>query len=196
MQPVRVFLAGATGVLGVRLLPLLVGAGHDVAGMTRTRDKAASVRELGGEPIVCDVYDLDALSRAIAGFRPDLVLHQLTALPDDPAEIDDHAAANARIRREGTRKLVTAASAAGVGGLVAQSVAWEIGGDGGEAVREHERTVLDAGGVVVRYGRLYGPGTYFETEPPPPPRVHVDEAARRTLPALDAPTGILVIAEA
>jgi len=78
---------------------------------------------------------------------------------------------------------------------MAQSVAWALGGDAGAAVREHESAVLDAGGVVLRYGQFYGPGTYFEDEEPTPPRIHVDEAARRTLPALDAPAGLILITE-
>ncbi len=106
------------------------------------------------------------------------------------------AAANARIRREGTRNLLAAAHDARVPRFIAQSVAWPIPGDGGPAIREHERAVLDAGGLILRYGRLYGPGTYYESELPEPPRVHVDEAARRTVPALTAPGGVLVIAEA
>ncbi len=98
------------------------------------------------------------------------------------------------MRREGTRNLVAAASAAGAR-VVAQSVAWQVPGDGGAAVEEHERAVLDAEGVVIRYGQLYGPGTFFESELPPVPRVHVDAAARRTLPMLDAPSGVVVVTE-
>ncbi len=191
----RIFLAGASGAIGVRLVPLLIAAGHEVAGMTRTPGKAAGLRALGAEPIVCDVFDLDALSEVVATFGPDAVLHELTDLPDDPAEIPERGAANNRMRRQGTRNLLAAAKAAGAPRFVAQSVAWQIPGDGGAAVEEHEQTVLDAGGVVIRYGRFYGPGTYHESELPPAPRVHVDEAARRTLPALTAPGGILVVAE-
>lgn len=85
----RVFLAGASGVIGLRLVPLLVAAGHDVAGMTRTQAKAERLRGLGAEPVVCDVFDLDALSQAVSGFGPDAVVHQLTDLPDDPARIPE-----------------------------------------------------------------------------------------------------------
>jgi nucleoside-diphosphate-sugar epimerase len=189
----RVFVAGASGVIGVRLVPLLVADGHEVAGLTRSPGKAEHLRALGAEPVVCDVFDLDALSRAVASFEPDVVLHQLTDLPDDVARVPEMMAANARIRREGTRNLL--AAAVGLERFVAQSVAWEIPGDGGIAVEEHERAVLDAGGVVVRYGRFYGPGTYHEVELPRPPRVHVDDAARRTLPLLSAPSGIVVVAD-
>ncbi len=189
----RVFVAGASGVIGVRLVPLLVADGHEVAGLTRSPGKAEHLRALGAEPVVCDVFDLDALSRAVASFEPDVVLHQLTDLPDDVARVPEMMAANARIRREGTRNLL--AAAVGLERFVAQSVAWEIPGDGGIAVEEHERAVLDAGGAVVRYGRFYGPGTYHEVELPRPPRVHVDDAARRTLPLLSAPSGIVVVAD-
>jgi nucleoside-diphosphate-sugar epimerase len=191
----RIFLAGATGVIGVRLVPLLVDAGHVVTGMTRSQDKADGLRSIGADPVVCDVYDADALREAVVAFAPDAVVHQLTDLPDDVASIPRFEAANARIRREGTRNLLAAARACGASRIVAQSVAWELGGDAGAAVREHERAVLDAGGVVLRYGQLYGPGTYFEDEEPSPPRVHVDEAARRTVPALDAPPGLILITE-
>lgn len=191
----RIFVAGATGVIGVRLVPLLVDAGHVVAGMTRSQDKADGLSSIGADPVVCDVYDTDALREAVVAFAPDAVVHQLTDLPDDVASIPMFEAANARIRREGTLNLLAAARACGASRVVAQSVAWELGGDAGAAVREHERAVLAAGGVVLRYGQLYGPGTYFEDEEPPPPRIHVDEAARRTVPALDAPPGLMLVTE-
>jgi len=192
---VRVFLAGASGVMGLRLVPLLVAAGHDVAAMTRTQAKVERLRGLGAEPVVCDVFDLDAVSQAVSGFGPDVVVHQLTDLPDDPARIPELAGANARMRRQGTHNLLVAANAAGAARFVAQSVAWPIPGDGGAAVKEHEHAVLDAGGVVIRYGQLYGPGTYYEAELPSPPRVQVDDAARRTLPALDHPSGVLIVTD-
>ena len=188
----RVFLAGATGVIGVRLVPLLVGAGHDVAGLTRTMGKTELLRDMGAKPVVGDVFDATWLAEAVAGFAPDVVLHELTDLPDDPAEISARGAANSRIRREGTRNLLAAAGAAGV---VAQSVAWQLPGDAGEAVREHEAAVLGAGGVVVRYGQFYGPGTYFPSTLPAGPRIHVDDAARRTIPLLSARSGVVELVE-
>lgn len=191
----RVFVAGASGVIGVRLVPLLVAAGHDVAAMTRSPEKADGLRALGADPIVCDVYDADTLRDAVVGFGSEAVVHQLTDLPDERERIAEFGAANARIRREGTRNLLAAARAAGASRFVAESVAWELNGDAGTAVEELERAVLDFGGVVLRYGQLYGPGTYFEAERPPRPRIHADEAARRTLPALDAPSGVIVVTE-
>ena len=191
----RVFLAGATGVLGIRLVPLLVADGHAVAGMTRSAQKSETLRGLGAEPVICDVYDLDALIAAVGAFAPELVLHELTDLPDDAAALAERRDDNARMRREGTRNLLAAATAAGARRLLAQSIAWETTGDGAAAKDELERTVLDFGGVVIRYGQLYGPGTYYERELPPHPRVHVDEAARRTIEALGLESTIVTIAD-
>jgi nucleoside-diphosphate-sugar epimerase len=193
---VRIFLAGASGVIGTRILPLLVADGHQVAGTTRSPEKARGLRELGAEPVVVDVFDGDALRGAVVAFQPDVVMHQLTDLPDDWSRFREHAAAHNRTRREGTRNLLAAARAAGsVRHLLAQSVAWPLDGAGGAAVEELERGVLAWGGVVLRYGKFYGPGTYYEHEPPSPPRIHVDEAARRTVTALDAPSGVLELVE-
>jgi nucleoside-diphosphate-sugar epimerase len=192
---VRIFLAGATGVIGIRLVPLLVAGGHEVAGMTRSPGKIERLRDLGAKPVVCDVFDADALQEAVVAAGPEAVINQLTDLPDDPARIQELRAANAQMQRVGTRNLLGAARAAGATRFLAQSVAWPLPGESGAAGEEHERAVLDAGGVVVRYGRFYGPGTYYETDAPPPPRVHVDEAARRTVPLLDAPSGIVVVTQ-
>lgn len=190
----RVFIAGASGVIGTRLVPLLVEAGHQVVGMTRSPHKAPLLRDLGAEPVVCDVYDAAAVHDVLARVRPDVVLDELTDLPDDAARIRELGPANSRIRREGTRNLLAGAEAAAVGRFVSQSVAWQLPGDAGAAAEEHERAVLDAGGVVVRYGQFYGPGTYYESKPPPP-RIHIDEAARRTLPALDAAPGAVIVVQ-
>jgi nucleoside-diphosphate-sugar epimerase len=191
----RIFLAGASGVIGVRLVPLLVADGHVVAGMTRTPEKADALRSLGADPVVCDVYDADALTDAVAAFRADALVDMLTDLPDEEDSIPRFEAANARMRRDGTRNLLAAARACGTPRFVAQSLAWELEGDAGDAVREHEFAVLEAGGVVLRYGQFYGSGTYFEDAEPPPPRIHVDEAARRTVPALDASPGVILVTE-
>lgn len=190
----RVFLAGATGVIGIRLLPLLAGAGHQVAGMTRSHDTTTQIVARGAAPVVCDVFDAAALLDAVSAFTPDLVMHQLTDLPDERDEISGYAGRNNRIRTEGTRNLLAAAAAGGAGRFLAQSIAWVPSGSG-DAVAEHERLVLDAGGVVVRYGQLYGPDTYYPDDLPPPPRIHVDDAPRRTMGLLDAPSGIVVLCE-
>lgn len=191
----RIFLAGATGVIGVRLVPLLVDAGHDVAGMTRSPGKAGLLKELGAEPVVCDVFEAERLREAVTAFRPSVVMHQLTDLPDDPARIGETAAVNARVRREGTSNLLAAARAAGAPEFIAQSVAWQLSGEGGASIADHESLVLARGGVVLRYGRFYGPGTYYERNLPEHPRVHVDDAARRTVAALGSEPGIVTIAD-
>jgi nucleoside-diphosphate-sugar epimerase len=184
--------AGASGVIGVRLVPLLLAAGHDVPGMTRTPGKLARLQDLGAKPVLCDVYDAVALREAVVSFRPEAVVNELTDLPDQAAAVNE---ANARIRREGMRNLLAAAEAAQASRFLAQSIAWQATGDAGAAVVELERLTLAADGVVLRYGRLFGPGTYYEGEKPEPPRIHVDEAARRTVPALDAPSGIVELTE-
>jgi nucleoside-diphosphate-sugar epimerase len=190
----RIFLAGASGVIGRALVPLLVADGHEVAGTTRGEARAELVRGLGAEPVVVDVYDAEALRDAVVAFAPDLVIHQLTDLPDDAAEVPERAAGNARIRDEGTANLIAAARAAGAERFLAQSIAW-IPAGGGESRRRHEAQVLAFGGVVLRYGQLYGPGTYYEGKPPEPPRIGVEEAARRTLDLLAAPSAIIEIVE-
>ena len=79
--------------------------------------------------------------------------------------------------------------------FLAQSIAWEPQGGSAAGISEHESAVLEIGGVVVKYGQFYGPGTYYEGDLPSAPRVHVDDAAARTVPLLEAPTGVVVIAD-
>src|SRR3954454_5421191 len=133
----RVFLAGATGVIGVRLVPLLLGAGHTVAGLTRSRTDV--VATLGAEHVVCSAFDADGLERAVRAFAPDVVLHELTDLPDAEDGLEPAREANLRTRTEGTRNLL---AAAGNAKTVAQSTAFPA------LVEEHERLVLEAGGVI------------------------------------------------
>ncbi len=190
----RIFVAGATGVIGRRLVPLLVANRHDVAAMTRSESKLEELELMGVTPILCDVFDRDKVVRVVTDYEPDIVIHQLTELPDNRMQIPEYSSANNRIRREGTKNLVDAAQACDAR-VIAQSVAWILPGDGGAAVEFLERTVLAASGVVLRYGQFYGPGTYFESEPPPRPRVHVNDAASGTLGSLSAPSSILDIVE-
>jgi uncharacterized protein YbjT (DUF2867 family) len=192
---VRIFLAGASGVIGRHLLPLLIGAGHEVAGLTRSAGNADALAAAGATPVVADVYDAAALSATVVAYRPELVMHQLTDLPDRAEDLDEeHRARNARIRVEGTDNLLAAARAAGATRVVAQSIAWTPPG-GAPSVEHLESAVLAFGGVVVRYGQLYGPGTFYPDGLPDPPRIAVDEAARRTLPALTMPSGVLTIVD-
>jgi uncharacterized protein YbjT (DUF2867 family) len=190
----RVFLAGATGVIGIRLVPLLVEAGHVVAGMTRSPEKLDQVVAVGAEPVLCDVFDAETLIASVTSFRPDLLMHQLTDLPGHEDELPAYASRNDRMRIEGTRNLVAAAKAAGTPRFLAQSIAWRPSGRG-EAVDSLEEQVLGIGGVAVRYGRLYGPGTFYEGAPPPHPRLHVDAAASGTMTLLEAPSGVVTLAE-
>ncbi|MGO8919519.1 MAG: NAD-dependent epimerase/dehydratase family protein [Stellaceae bacterium] len=214
-------LAGATGAIGKRLAPLLLGAGYEVAGTTRSAAKAAALAAAGVSAIIVDVFDAAALARGLAGFRPEIVMHQLTDLPPglDPARMAGAAARNARIRDEGTRHLVAAARDCGARRLIAQSIAWayapgpqphgeddplDLAADGMRGVTVAgvaalERLALASPpleGVVLRYGRLYGPGTGFDRPGGAAP-LHVDAAAEAALLAIDrARPGIFNIAEA
>jgi nucleoside-diphosphate-sugar epimerase len=216
---VRVFLAGATGVVGQRLAVLLRDAKHEVVGTTRTPAKDRMLRALGITPMVVDVFDADALAQAVTTARPDIVIHQLTDLPSAPGTPGYPAAqeANRRLRIEGTRNLVRAAKMAGVRRLIAQSIAFVYAPGQGthsehdpldvavEGVRQLtvqgivalEREVLKTpgiDGVVLRYGYLYGPGTWYDV-PPKPPSVHVDAAAHAALLAMNEGAGVYNIVE-
>jgi nucleoside-diphosphate-sugar epimerase len=166
--------------------------------MTRSAPKAARLAALGAEPIVCDVFDRPALTRAVRTFAPDLVLHELTDLPDVLSDIPQQGSLlNARIRTEGTRNLIDAILNPAETRIVAQSVAWTLSpGPEADAVIYLEDAVLAARGVVLRYGMFYGPGTYFDGDLPPAPRVQIDTAATKTVDALSAPTGIVTIVDA
>jgi nucleoside-diphosphate-sugar epimerase len=165
----RVLVAGASGVIGRPLVPLLLERGHLVAGLTRSSGDV--VRGLGAEPIVCDVYDRERLEPLVRGFAPDVVVHLLTDLPDERDRLAEFAEANSRIRREGTRNLLAAAPGAR---FIAESVAFELPGGAGAAVAELERLVPEA----IRLDFLCGPGTYDPDCTGEGPRIHVDDAAR------------------
>lgn len=215
----RIFLAGATGVIGQRLAVLLREAGHEVAGTTRSDARASTLRALGVTPVVVDVFDADALTRAVAAAQPDIVIHQLTDLSSGPGTPGYPAAqeANRRLRIEGTRNLMQAAKLAGVRRVVAQGIAFVYAP--GEGVRSEgdlldlaaegtrqltvegivalEREVLETlgiDGVVLRYGYLYGPGTWYDT-PPKPPSIHVDAAAHAAWLAIGKGEGVYNVAE-
>ena len=215
----RIFLAGAAGAIGKRLVPLLLDAGHHVVGTTRSTTKADALRAAGVEPVVVDAFNAPALSRAVCAARPDIVIHQLTDLPHglDPARMAEGTRRNARMRREGTRNLVAASLAAGVPRLVAQSIAWmyapgaephgeddplDLQAAGTRAVTADGVATLErltiasapVDGVVLRYGHLYGPGTGADAAEVP--SVHVDAAAAAALLAIKrARRGIYNIAE-
>jgi nucleoside-diphosphate-sugar epimerase len=216
----RIFLAGAAGVIGRRLTPLLVLMGHQVTGTTRSPEKAGQIEASCGQPVVVDVFDADALTAAMIAARPEVVIHQLTDLPSAPGTLgyEDGQRLNARLRIEGTRNLMAAARTAGVKRVVAQSIAF-VYAPGQKPYHESDPLYTNAEGVraiavpavvaleqavlgtpgiaglVLRYGLFYGPGTWYE-KPERPPSIHVDAAAHAALLAVErgAP-GIYNIAE-
>ncbi|GGC45800.1 NAD-dependent epimerase/dehydratase family protein [Chelatococcus reniformis] len=205
----RIFLAGASGVIGRSLARQLRDAGHLVVGATRTTQGREALQALGIEAVMVDVFDAPTLTRAVSDVAPEVVIHQLTSLAGgiDPASATETIARNARIRRVGTANLVAAARVAGARRLIAQSIAWayapkpppyresdpldtEAGGLRALSVREGviplEDAVLgqrDMDGIVLRYGQLYGPGAWTETPKGSSP-VHVDAAAHAALLAI------------
>lgn len=181
----RVFVAGATGVLGRPLVRALVAAGHFVAGSTRHALRVPLIEADGGRGFVCDALDRTAVHETLAATSPDVVIHQLTALPTGARKVRASFKATNRLRTEGTRNLVDAAIAAGARRVIAESVAFLYEPAGPRVVDEDapvwrdapgaygaalaalqtlERTVLGADGiegVVLRYGYLYGPATWW-----------------------------------
>ena len=215
----KIFLAGATGAIGRRLVPMLVSAGYVVTGTTRSTTKAEELRAAGVEPVVVDVFDASALSGVVLHAKPDIVLDQLTDLPPslNPSQMTEGTQRNARMRSQGTQNLVAAALGAGVHRLIAQSIAWMYA-PGKEPHTEDDPLDVDArgtraitvagvatlerlttssppiDGVVLRYGHLYGPGTGAATAEAP--ALHVDAAASATLLAIERTRrGIYNIAE-
>jgi len=202
----RVFLAGAGGAIGRRLTPLLVTSGHRVVGTTRSAGKADALRALGAEPVVVDVFDADALKRAVVAAKPDAVIHQLTDLPFAPGtpQYAEGLKRNARVRIEGTPNLVAAARAAGVRRMIAQSIAFIYPpGPGARvetdpmapaegamaatipAVKALEDAVLAMPeGIVLRYAYFYGPGTWAPDAPTRRPGIYIDAAAQAAANAL------------
>ena len=118
----RIFLAGAAGAIGRRLVPLLVATGHEVTGTTRSQEKAAALKTQGATPAIVDVFDASALQQAVADAHPEIVIHQLTDL--SAKNMDEARERNARIRIEATPNLMQAAKAAGARRVVAQSIAF------------------------------------------------------------------------
>ena len=186
----RIFVAGATGAVGRPLVPRLVAAGHEVTGMTRSPRGAEAIRSAGARAVIVDAFDREALEEMVAQATPDVLIHELTSLPDrfDPRKKDVYEATN-RVRTEGTRNLLDAAEAAGTGRVVCQSIAFAYRPEGQprvldesaplftdgpppfgpatKAVEVMERMVLEADGmdgVVLRYGWFYGPGTYYAAD--------------------------------
>jgi 2-alkyl-3-oxoalkanoate reductase len=222
----KVFVAGASGAIGRPLLPRLLAAGHEVTGMTRRPERAEEIRAAGVEAVVCDAFDADGLREAVKAAAPEVVVHLLTSLPQKFKPRSDLSPTN-KVRIEGTRNLLAAAREAGARRLVAESVAFFYApegdwvkdetaplyarppgafGDAAIALSDLERQVQGTEGIdglVLRYGWLYGPGTYYahggslaeDTRKRRSPIVgagtgvfsfiHVDDAAAATVAAVE-----------
>ena len=206
----RVFLAGASGAIGRPLVPKLVAAAHEVTGTTRSDERAEAIRAAGAHAVVVDVFDPERLRDAVAEARPEVVIHELTALPDrlDFRKQGIYEPTN-RVRMEGTRNLLEAARAAGARRFVCQSIAFAYRPDGARvkteedalmdsapgpfgggvrALHEMERLVLgaqDLEGVVLRYGFFYGPGTYYADD-----GTTTADVRRRRMPIVGKGTGV------
>jgi len=203
-----IFLAGASGAVGRRLVPLLLNTGHVVTGTTRSPTTAEALRQSGVNPVVLDIFDAAAVTAAMRAARPEIVIDQLTDFPKDfnAAAMQASFPRNVRLYREGTRNLIEGARAAGAQRLIAQSYAFAYS-PGGEphleedalnladpirgpviaGVAEMERLLLaatDIGALILRYGLLYGSGTWSDTAPDKP-ALHIDAAAHAALLATE-----------
>jgi nucleoside-diphosphate-sugar epimerase len=210
----NVFVAGATGALGRQLVPMLVANGHDVVGMTRTESKRDQLRRVGAGAVVADALDADAVKRAVGEAEPDVIVHELTAIPPtiDMRHFDREFALTNRLRTEGTDHLLSAGQAVGVKRFVAQSNAGvpyaRTGGpvkheddplehdpppamrEGLAAIRHTETAVAGARwaeGLVLRYGWFYGPGTSIALDPL---GSQIELIRKRRLPIVGRGTGI------
>jgi nucleoside-diphosphate-sugar epimerase len=219
----RILVAGATGAIGRLLVPMLVEAGHEVAGTSRSAEGVKAVEALGARGLRMDAFSAESVNAAVQVFRPEVVVHQLTALGERDF------AANSRLRIEGTRHLVDAALEAGARKIVAQSISWVY--EGGDSPAEEtvpldespERAGMMAGvrglesesarmpeHVVLRYGVLYGPGTWHErggfvaqqlrehaitANDGVASFIHVEDAARAAVAALYWPNGVVNIVD-
>lgn len=206
----RVFVAGASGAIGRPLVRQLVAAGHEVTGMTRRPERAEEITAAGAAGVVCDVFDAGALRETLAAARPEVVVHELTALPAalDIRKDDVYDSTN-RVRTEGTRNLVEAAGAAAARRMVAQSISFVYAQSGGwvkteedpvisdapepfagamEAMMDLERQVSGADGLeglILRYGFFYGPQTAFASD-----GYYAGEVRRRRFPVIGKGEGV------
>ncbi|MFF2910797.1 NAD-dependent epimerase/dehydratase family protein [Paenibacillus sp. NPDC057934] len=221
----KIFVAGSTGVIGRILLPKLVKAGHEVIGMTHNPEQQKTIEALGAKSIIADAFDPEGMIKVLRDIKPDVVIHQLTSLSNSSS------ADNARIRIEGTRNLVDAAKQAGVKKIIAQSISWAYKPGDSPATEEvsldvqapsPRKTTIDGiialeeavaeipNHVILRYGTLYGPGTWYDRRDVMAEKalnselqatngvssfVHVEDAANAALLALDWSTGTLNIVD-
>ena len=210
----KVFVAGATGALGSKLVPRLVAGGHDVVGMTRSERKAGIIQQMGATPAIADGLDAEAVGRAVGEAEPEVIVHELTALSGslDLRKFEQSFALTNRLRTEGTDHLLAAARAVGAKRFIAQSyAAWTYERTGGPVKTEDDpldpdpvpatRTTLDAiryleaavtgaewvEGLVLRYGGFYGPGTSMSLNPE---GEHVEMIRKRKFPLVGESSGI------
>jgi nucleoside-diphosphate-sugar epimerase len=206
----RVFLAGASGAIGRPLVPRLLAAGHEVTGMTRSEASAEQIQAAGARAAVVDVFDREALRAAVGESGAEVVIHELTALPERMSFRDKRLyTATNRVRGEGTRNLMEAARAAGARRFISQSVAFLYEPAGGQVKTEEdatmkaapapfgeamrillqmERTVtsaVDLEGLALRYGFFYGPGTHYGDD-----GMYASEVRKRRFPVVGAGTGV------
>lgn len=207
----KIFLAGATGAIGRQLAPLLLAAGHEVTGTTRSRERADALADSGVKPVIVDALDAQAFRQAVLDAKPDVAIHQLTSIPPliNPRTIARDFVLTDRLRTEATQTLVDAAKQAGTKRILAQSIAFTYAhGPAGTvhtesdplltdaqadkdyrhpaaAARTLEQSVLAANGVVLRYGFFYGPGTAIARDGSLARELH-----RRKLPVIGGGTGV------
>lgn len=202
----RIFVAGGSGAVGRQLLPKLLQSGHEVVAITRSERNARVMENMGARVLLADVYDREAVIEAVAEARPDAVIHQLTSLSEM------NFLENSRIRKEGTRNLVEAAHEAGVSRIVAQSISWAYEPSVGHASEEvpldlnapEPRSRMVDGVftleqavtaipefVILRYGRFYGPGTWYERNG------HIaEQVLRKEMPATDGVSSFVHVEDA
>lgn len=205
----KVFVAGATGVIGRRLCQMLLNNDWIVYGTTRYAEKSKMLEDMGVKPVVVDIFDAQEVEKALTSIKPHIVFHQLTDLPAglDPTKMEAALVRNAKLREEGTRNLVSAATKVNVKKMIAQSIAfvYEPGvlphteespllnfedptyGMTSRAIASLEQQVLNASfvGIVLRNGLLYGPDTGFDAPVDFVPPVHVDAAAHAAFLAIN-----------
>jgi nucleoside-diphosphate-sugar epimerase len=204
----RIFVAGAGGAVGRRLVPLLVAAGHEVTGTTRSEARLTGIAGLGARAVVADILDIPIITKVVIEADPEVVIEQVTdlAVPSEAMLTPGHLARTRILRDVGTDNLVAAAVTVGVRRFIAQGVGW-LYAQGPEPHREDdplgtadpsaldtlggalalEHRVLESDGfdgLVLRYGLLYGPGAW-SLEPSVDPHVHVDAAAWAALLAVE-----------
>ena len=207
----RVFVAGATGAIGSPLVATLIRRGHEVTGTTRSVERARALEAAGATPTVVDALDREAVKAAVADAAPDVIVHELTAIPPEfnPRRFDQAFAQTNRLRTEGTDHLIAAAEAAGVRRFVTQSfAAWPYARRGSwvkteddpldddppaqvrrtlDSIRYLERAMLDGpfDGLALRYGGFYGPGSGLDRTGP-----IADAVRRRRFPIVGSGAGV------